>query len=92
MTVYPTQPSLNVQAPNYTNYRMQSTYPLYVNNWGSAGFGRTSDYWSTSILTPNNGSDNSIISFFNGAGTDFNLSFFLNVPFAYIYASVPASG
>jgi len=92
MTIYPTQPSLNVQAPNYTNYRMQSTYPLYVNNWGSAGFGRTSDYWSTSILTPNNGSDNSIISFFNGAGTDFNLSFFLNVPFAYIYASVPNSG
>ncbi len=84
-----TQAGLNVQCPNFSKYKFQSTNPLNA-NLGVFYDGSLLDQFTYEVSIPQGGT--AIImdtDMYCGAGTDFSLHFFLNVPTQYIYRSVP---
>lgn len=87
-----TQSGFNVQLPNYSNYKFQSTYPP-LSNKGDAEDGSLYDMCELLISTNRSSSGgavpDTVVNSYVGAGTDFSLYFFLNVPTFWIYSAVP---
>jgi hypothetical protein len=87
-----TQTGFNVQLPNYSNYKFQSTAP-HLSNKGDAEDGSLYDLCRLTISTNVKDTDVRsalVVNSYVGAGTDFSLYFFLNVPTFWVYSSVPA--
>jgi hypothetical protein len=84
-----TQSGLNVQCPNYSKYKFQSTNPLNANT-GVFYDGSNLDAFTLENTYAQGGSAIVIdTDIYCAAGTDFSLHFFLNVPTLYVYRSVP---
>lgn len=87
-----TQGGLNVQVPNMSIFKFQST-AWTTGNRGLVADGSLLDNFRLEgdWLYPSTSSGNpSIIHSYVAAGTDFSLHYFLNVPTFYIYSSIPA--
>nr|ULF99925.1 MAG: hypothetical protein 2 [Marnaviridae sp.] len=87
-----TQSGLNVQFPMYSRFKFHSTNPLFADQ-GSPVDGSNVD----SLIVyaeypyPGNISDSYLVNTYVGAGTDFSLHYFLNVPTLYLYPSLPTA-
>lgn len=85
-----TTAGLNVQCPNMSPYKFQSTRP---SNSNTAQFydGSLQDSFTLEVLFAQGMTAVSTeIDMYCAAGTDFGLHFFLNVPTYYIYSSIPS--
>ncbi len=88
-----TNTGLNVQCPNYTITKFQTTNPAIANN-GSTVDGSAYDLFNLELLVKTNASNSAapiILNNYVGAGTDFSAYFFINVPTLYYYSSVPTA-
>jgi len=86
-----TNAGLNVQMPNFSNSKFQTTNPAIANG-GSTVDGSAYDLYKVNIIAqlPSGIASQSIgLNSFCAIGTDFAPSFFLNVPTVWIYSSVP---
>lgn len=84
-----TNSGLNVQCPNMSPYKFQTTRPRNAN---VAQFydGSLQDAFSIEVALPQGmTSVNTEMDLYCAAGTDFGLYFFLNVPTFYIYSTFP---
>lgn len=87
-----TQSGINIQMPNFSRYKFQSTSPSR-NNQGVAGDGSNLDRFVLQGTFPTpisltNGNP-AIISSYNSIGVDFGLYYFVNVPTYWVYSSAP---
>ena len=87
-----TQGGLSIAVPNYTNHKFQTTNPTTATAPSSAGGSYDGSNFDTCALAV---LDNQIPAFtqvhrYVGAGTDFNLHFFLNVPTLSCYGAIPS--
>lgn len=85
-----TNAGLNVQCPNMSPYKFQSTRPRNAN---VAQFydGSLQDAFTLEVSIPHGMTGvTTEVDMYCAAGTDFGLHFFLNVPTFYIYATLPA--
>jgi hypothetical protein len=86
-----TQSAINVQVPNMSIFKFQSTEPLFANQ-GVLGDGSILDAFTLegdSTFPSSIDANPSLIYSYVAAGTDFGLYYFLNVPTLYIYSSIP---
>jgi len=84
-----TNSGLNVQCPNMSPYKFQTTRPRNAN---VAQFydGSLQDAFSIEVALPQGmTSVNTEMDLYCAAGTDFGLYFFLNVPTFYVYSTFP---
>lgn len=85
-----TNAGLNVQCPNMSPYKFQSTRSRNAN---VAQFydGSLQDAFTLEVSIPHGMTGVTLeVDMYCAAGTDFGLHFFLNVPTFYIYATLPA--
>nr|ULF99982.1 MAG: hypothetical protein 2 [Marnaviridae sp.] len=87
-----TQAGINIQMPNYTRYKFQSTNPAN-NNQGVSGDGSNLDRFVLEGTFPTpvsltNGNP-AVLHSYAAIGVDFGLYYFLNVPTFYVYSSAP---
>jgi len=86
-----TQSAINVQVPNMSIFKFQSTEPLFANQ-GVSGDGSILDAFTLegdSSFPSSVDAYPPVIYSYVAAGTDFGLYYFLNVPTIYIYSAVP---
>lgn len=87
-----TNAGLTVQLPNYTRFRWQTTNPANTTVLSSAD-GMAYDAHALEISTAPSSEQNSaasqVVWCYVGAGTDFGLYFFLNVPTLYVFTGYP---
>jgi len=86
-----TQTGLNVELPNYSNEKFQTTNPS-IAFIGSAVDGSLYDLFQVNmIVKPPADNVNRTVTLHNfcSIGTDFGAYFFLNVPTIFVYSSVP---
>jgi len=84
-----TQTGVSVSIPNMTQYKFQSCDPLFAQA-GSTLDGSSAEAIALEVKDdPNVNPSDIIINAYVGAGTDFNLHYFLNVPTMYQYGTLP---
>jgi hypothetical protein len=84
-----TQAGLNVQMPNYSIFKFQSTNPRNSNK-GIAADGSILDAYLLTVVKKNaSATPTMVVNAYAAAGTDFSLYFFLNVPTFWYYQAIP---
>lgn len=89
-----TQTGINVQVPNYSRWKFQSTNPL-LNNQGSSIDGSDLDRFILQGAFPTpvslTNASPTIIHSYAGIGVDYGLYCYLNVPTFYVYSAAPVA-
>lgn len=86
-----TAAGLQVHAPFYSRYRFDDTSPSTTRS-GNSDVGSDTDSLRLSVSCAGNTEDigNTRYELYYGAGIDYNLFFYLNVPFIYDQSTLPA--
>jgi len=91
LTLFRTNAGLQVSLPNYTRFRYMSTIPTNASTLASVD-GQDIDAYALEIYAnQSNLLANISIQMHEGAGTDFGLYYFINVPTFYWYGTQPVA-
>jgi len=90
LTNQETNAGLEVSLPFYSIYKFVSTSPRMATNPGILGFDQTDSIVHEVIVPQSSAANNGLREYFVGAGTDFNVFWFLNCP-THIAAANPTA-
>lgn len=88
LTNQKTQSGINVQCPNMSIFKFQSTHTYYANQ-GTFLDGSITDFFSLEANWNYNAGSGGVLYSYAAAGTDFGLHYFMNVPTFWIYSANP---